>query len=716
MRVTWWPLSISLFLLVGCGQPGAPADAGEPPDAVVDAGTPGTSGDAGEDAGHEGADDAGVDAGTESCPTALAKCDDTCVDLAADENHCGSCGVQCGSGFACVSGACECESSVCQRTLTVSRSGTGTGRITSTPNGIDCGTRCASAFLVDTTVTLTAVADPDALFAGWEGACSGASATCVVKMSDHMSVVAVFEPASHAITVLKQGNGDGTVASTPQGIDCGSGCSAQFTTGASLELIATPSDGSEFVGWGGDCSGTGPCLLAVNGPKTVTADFALRKIPVSLAMAGPGTGSISWAPIGTSCSTDCVQQVDWGTTLTLSAAVTAGSFGGWNGPCSGTGACSFTATEAVTIGAYFNPPGGTPLWMYSYDSSLLWSTWSGQPAEGRQLQIDANEDVHVVGHAGAYTGASTRMSGGYAQISADGTTVLRKRFIFQSLPPSDSYGRALALDSLGNAYATGTAGGTYLPRVQQITPANAYGWMQLDDALVAVAPNDEVVTASGGATIKRWTAGGASLVWSVPAQVAMAWMVADSSGRVLVLDGLPGTVWEAQVRRLRATDGSAELDVTLSASRNASPVSLHPKQVAVTPTGEIYVAGYTNGAGGNRGLLILLDANGNELWRDDLARIPTEGQLLTVASTPDGGAVVGGWIRRSSSVNGTIVERRYMYLSAYGPDGTPLWTWEDQVGTASAIQSIAVRGDKAWISGHAGSAAASRIVIGKIQL
>src|SRR5262245_18442854 len=57
--------------------------------------------------------------------------------------------------------------------LGVSKSGTGSGTITSSPYGIDCGGTCQASFLYGTVVTLTVAAAAGSQFAGWSGACSG---------------------------------------------------------------------------------------------------------------------------------------------------------------------------------------------------------------------------------------------------------------------------------------------------------------------------------------------------------------------------------------------------------------------------------------------------------------------------------------------------------------------------------------------------------------
>lgn len=51
----------------------------------------------------------------------------------------------------------------------IGRSGSGTGRVTSDPPGIDCGSVCTGTFAAGTGVTLTAVADPGSSFGGWTG-------------------------------------------------------------------------------------------------------------------------------------------------------------------------------------------------------------------------------------------------------------------------------------------------------------------------------------------------------------------------------------------------------------------------------------------------------------------------------------------------------------------------------------------------------------------
>jgi len=78
------------------------------------------------------------------------------------------------------------------RTLTVVKSGGGSGTVTSTPAGINCGSDCSASFTDGTSLTLTATRASGSTFAGWEGeGCSG-TATCIVTMNQVRQVTATF--------------------------------------------------------------------------------------------------------------------------------------------------------------------------------------------------------------------------------------------------------------------------------------------------------------------------------------------------------------------------------------------------------------------------------------------------------------------------------------------------------------------------------------------
>src|SRR5713101_5173302 len=158
-------------------------------------------------------------------------------------------------------------------TLSVTPAGSGSGTVTSSPVGINCGTTCSAAFAGGSQVTLTATPASGSAFTGWSGAgCSG-TGTCVVTMNAAQAVSATFTQGD-TLTVTKAGSGIGTVSSNPAGIDCGVTCSAAFVSGTQVTLTATPTNGSGFAGWSGaGCSGTGTCIVTMNAAQAVSATF-----------------------------------------------------------------------------------------------------------------------------------------------------------------------------------------------------------------------------------------------------------------------------------------------------------------------------------------------------------------------------------------------------------------------------------------------------------
>ena len=77
--------------------------------------------------------------------------------------------------------------------LTLVKSGSGTGLLTSSPVGIACGTTCNAPFSAATWVTLSATPVSGSTFGGWRGACTGITTTCSVFMDGNQSVTAIFD-------------------------------------------------------------------------------------------------------------------------------------------------------------------------------------------------------------------------------------------------------------------------------------------------------------------------------------------------------------------------------------------------------------------------------------------------------------------------------------------------------------------------------------------
>jgi hypothetical protein len=112
-----------------------------------------------------------------------------------------------GSRFAGWTGACS-GAATCAVTLDVARSVVasfgastfrltvgvgGKGKVSSSPAGLTCPSRCSAAFRATSSVRLRATASPGFVFSGWTGSCRGKSA-CVVRLNGNRSVRATFKP------------------------------------------------------------------------------------------------------------------------------------------------------------------------------------------------------------------------------------------------------------------------------------------------------------------------------------------------------------------------------------------------------------------------------------------------------------------------------------------------------------------------------------------
>jgi hypothetical protein len=75
--------------------------------------------------------------------------------------------------------------------LTVVRVGTGSGNVTSTPAGINCGVDCTESFTSGTSISLVAIPVVGSTFTGFSGDCTG-TGPCTVVMSAVKSVTATF--------------------------------------------------------------------------------------------------------------------------------------------------------------------------------------------------------------------------------------------------------------------------------------------------------------------------------------------------------------------------------------------------------------------------------------------------------------------------------------------------------------------------------------------
>ena len=260
-------------------------------------------------------------------------------------------------------------------TLDVIKTGTGSGTITSSPTGINCGSDCTQGYEAGTAVTLAATPTGSSTFTGWSGGgCSGTD-PCTVTMNQARTVTANFT-APFTLTVQGGSNGTGFVSSNPSGISCSingtteSGdCSQAYSSNTQVTLTPDPNGVSTFTGWsGGGCSGTSPCKVTMNQARTVTANFTA---PFTLTVQGgsDGTGTVSSSPGNIQCSVNgtsesgtCSETFASGTTVNLIADPTKGSeFTGWSGGgCGTTNPCIVRMDQSHTVTGFFTLPAIPP--------------------------------------------------------------------------------------------------------------------------------------------------------------------------------------------------------------------------------------------------------------------------------------------------------------------------------------------------------------------
>jgi hypothetical protein len=95
-------------------------------------------------------------------------------------------------------------------------------------------------------------------------------------MNADRTVIGTFD-RFFALTVNREGTGEGTLTSAPEGIDCGTDCAEDYSEGTTVTLIPMADPGSVFVGWTGcDAVDEDQCTLTIDGDKTITGTFRKR--------------------------------------------------------------------------------------------------------------------------------------------------------------------------------------------------------------------------------------------------------------------------------------------------------------------------------------------------------------------------------------------------------------------------------------------------------
>ena len=171
--------------------------------------------------------------------------------------------------------------------LSLAASGTGYGRLTGSPGGIDCASSagtasgtCSASLASGSTVTLSATPATGSTFSGWSGACAGTSTSCSVTMAAAKSVTAGFNLAPLSPQSISFG-------AAPTGVTfAGSGVvSATATSGLAVIFSSNTPAICTLVDHTLSGVSVGTCTVAANQPGNstysaapqVTQDIAVGK-------------------------------------------------------------------------------------------------------------------------------------------------------------------------------------------------------------------------------------------------------------------------------------------------------------------------------------------------------------------------------------------------------------------------------------------------------
>jgi hypothetical protein len=242
--------------------------------------------------------------------------------------------------------------------LEVELSGSGLGAVSCE---VEAGPaeECEAEYPEGTEVSLVAEAEEGSEFAEWRGLPCDESTqpTCTLTMSEDRSIEAVFELEEFELTVQTEGQGEGIVECQVNGGSyepCPESESYPYAT--EVTLFAEAEFGSEFLQWGGDCSGIeAECELTVEEALAVSAAFVPEPpFELTIEAAGTGSGSVECEVQGEECEAGA--EYEEGTQITLIATADTGSeFVSWKGCDLVFGdECEVEMNADVTVTATFN--------------------------------------------------------------------------------------------------------------------------------------------------------------------------------------------------------------------------------------------------------------------------------------------------------------------------------------------------------------------------
>jgi hypothetical protein len=142
-------------------------------------------------------------------------------------------------------------------------------------------------------VKLTVTPPPGYIFTGWTGDVSGSANPIIVSMNASKNIGVTFSSGStYTLTTSGLPIGKGDVTRNPD--------LQSYPPGSTVTLIPVHADGTDFVRWSGDASGSAnPLVITMDANKNIQANFSADSFQVNVDATISKTPNLLWYPAGT---------------------------------------------------------------------------------------------------------------------------------------------------------------------------------------------------------------------------------------------------------------------------------------------------------------------------------------------------------------------------------------------------------------------------------
>lgn len=517
-------------------------------------------------------------------------------------------------------------------------------------------------------------------------------------------------------------DGQGTVTSAPAAIDCPGACSKSGKLGERISLTATPAAGWSFQSWSGACGGTAKTVsVTLSGVKTCGATFIKNgSIERLLAIDAPTGGSVTSAPGGIACPSDCEASFPKGAAVTLTATADENHrFKNW-ASCSIATTATITVTldDAVTCKAVFEETSLVTISVVG--PGRVTSTPTGIDCPGvcaarmphgtLSVKAKADESARFVGWSGRCSGANLLVS---FVVSASGSNECTATF--EPIPTFP-----LTITRAGDGTVKSSEPGIDCPE----DCVESYPNGAIVELVATAAPGSRFVRWTGDC--KPWTSGSATVKVTmsearscraefVPITTAtLAWThmsPGKSGGRIAW--NLAGTRFAlAEAKAFRYFDADAGTFLGASTEITTSGYGDYITALAWDPTGTtIATAVKTNGT---------YRVQLRNLTTNAVANLPSTGGGHTdtingVAWSPDGTSVATGstdgtirlWsvatgkaLRNWNNAEGAVWSLKWSpdgtRLAALGTTGVTVWTASGNYPLERTLSATGLYGKLDW--------------------